>query len=105
MSKSTPYFSFNGLAFQTPGDEVERHMNLKIAMARLERYVLGKGQQDEAMTALAFIEDLRPSLESLCDDIRIAFLLDDFEDYDLKQRFIRRAYNRIVDRLNGVPLR
>lgn len=101
---NTPYFSFSNLAFQTPGDPLEGQINLNAAMRKLEAFVLGKGNQDEAMVALAFLEDFNPRLEEFCDDIRITFILDDCTDFELKQRHIRRAYNRIVDRLNGRPL-
>lgn len=105
MSKTSPYFSMNGLAFQTSGDALESELNVEAAMQKLETYVLAKGNQDEAMTALAFLEDMHPSLEAFCDDIRITFILDDCVDSELKARVSRRAYNRIVDRLNGRPIR
>ena len=105
MSKTSPYFSMNGLAFQTSGDTLECELNFKATMQKLEAYVLSRGSQDEAMTALAFLEDMYPSIEQFCDDIRITFILDDYSDSELKARVSRRAYNRIVDRLNGQPLR
>lgn len=86
MSKTqTPYFSFSGMAFQTPGDLIESQINLKIAMRELEAFVLGKNGQDEAMVALAFLEDTYPHLEEFCDDIRITFVLDDSGDFEIKQ--------------------
>ena len=95
----------NGLAFQTSGDRLEGELNVKAAMKKLETYVLGKGNQDETMTALGYLEDIFPSLEEFCDDIRLTFILDDCVDAELKARVSRRAYNRIVDRLNGRSLR
>ncbi len=95
----------DGLAFQTTGDSTEQEVNVQAAMKKLQAYVLGKGCQDEAMTALACLEDSQPSVEGFCDDIRAAFFLDDYLDGELKSRIQRRAYNRIVDRLNGRPLR
>lgn len=105
MSKTqTPYFSFSGLAFQTPGEPIEYGIDLRSAMKALRLFVLGNGNQDEVMAALAHIEDRRPDLEEFCDDIRITFILDDCADYELKQRQLHRAYNRIVNRLNNSPI-
>lgn len=105
MNSSNPYFSLSGLAFQTPGDDTESGVNTRLAMNRIHAFVMTGGSQRDAMEALAYLEDKYPKLEACCDHMRIAFLLDDFESGEEKQRIARKAYNCLVDRLNGTPLR
>lgn len=106
MSKQAPYFSFHGLPFQTPGDDIEQAMNMQIAMERLRAFVCDQGgNEEDAAAALAFLQNRTPKLSEFCKQMRLAFLLDDFEDADRKKRLIIRAYNGIVDRLNGTPVR
>lgn len=104
MSKKNPYFSFDGQAFQTPGSALETAMNIKIAMEKLHYLASTGGGHDDAMTTLAYLEDQNPKLERLCDDMRIAFLLDPFDDEEQRRRIIVRAYNGIVDRMNARPI-
>lgn len=80
-------------------------MNIMAAMDKLKAYASSGGSEQDAMFALAYLEDQFPRLEPLCDDMRVAFLLDDFNDYDMKKRIIIKAYNRIVDRVNGMALK
>ena len=105
MSKQNPYFSFEGMAFKTPGDDDETAANTGKAMDILRRFVADGGSQSEAMQALAYLEDQNPKLERYCDEMRIAFLLDDFDDADIKKRMAIKAYNGIADRLSGRPAR
>ena len=37
---STPYFSLQGAAFQTPGDDNEVTLNTRAAMKAVENYIL-----------------------------------------------------------------
>jgi hypothetical protein len=105
MSNNNPYFRFAGMAFQTPGDDVETTANTCKAMNILQAFVTNGGSQAEAMQALGYLEDQNPKLETYCDAMRIAFLLDDFDDADAKRRMAIRAYNGIADRLSGRPAR
>ena len=93
-----PYFSFDGMYFKTPGDELETQMNILIATEILQKFVLG-GDQKDAMEALGYLEDQFPKLERLCDEMRIMFLMDDFDD--TKNRYARNVYNRIIDKINS----
>lgn len=103
MSKQNPYFSFEGMAFRTTGDDVETDMNTHKAMEILRKFVTKGSGQPEAMQALGYLEDQNPKLERYCDEMRIAFLLDDFDDADAKKRLAIEAYNGIADRLSGRP--
>ncbi len=105
MSKQNPYFSFDGMAFKTSGDDEETAANMQKAMAILRSFVTDGGSQAEAMQALGYLEDQNPKLERYCDEMRIAFLLDDFDDADIKKRMAIKAYNGIADRLSGRPAR
>jgi hypothetical protein len=96
-----PYFSLEGLYFQTAGDSNELFINVQKAMDVLRHYALYGGQWDEAMTALAFLEEVRPELQTMCDEMRVTFLIDDNDHGNPKIRLARKAYNRMVDRLNG----
>jgi hypothetical protein len=103
-SEQSPYFSFSGLAFRTPGDEMETEMNLQIAMQHLRAYVVEGAGRDEAAAALAYLQSQSPKLNPFCKEMRFAFQLDDFDDSEHKKRLMIRAYNGIVDRLNGQPV-
>jgi hypothetical protein len=105
MSKQNPYFSFEGMAFRTTGDDVETDMNIHKAMEILRNFVTEGSGQSEAMQALGYLEDQNPKLERYCDEMRIAFLLDDFDDAEAKKRLAIKAYNGIADRLSGRPAR
>ncbi|GJH22776.1 hypothetical protein CBA19CS22_39560 [Caballeronia novacaledonica] len=100
----SPYFSLKNLAFQTPGAPIEHQLNLTAAMDELRKYALHGGQWDAAMLALEYLEDTRPELQRFCDEMRVSFLCDDADGDNTKIRLARRAYNRMVDRLNGQPL-
>lgn len=102
---SKPYFSLDGMPFQTPGSPVERDINLQAAMERVYNYAFKGGEAEQAQFALAFLEDQVPSLERFCDDMRATFFLDDFMDNDLKKKICIRAYNNMADRLSGRPLK
>ena len=57
------------------------------------------------MQALGYLEDQNPKLEPYCDEMRIAFPLDDFDDADIRKLMVIKAYNGIADRISGRPAR
>ncbi len=97
----TPFFSFSGLAFKTPGDEAEESMNIQIAMEKLRQFAMNRSDQEAAATALAFLERKFPQLKPLADQMRFALSWDDFDPSDQKRKLAVRAYNDLADRLNG----
>ena len=92
-----PYFSFDGMYFKTPGDELETRMNVEIACQKIRKFVLG-GDQSDAEDALTFLLGEYPKLRPEAKDMREVFLMDDFDDNKL--RLGKRVYNRIIDRLS-----
>jgi len=103
--RKNPYFSLDGLSFQTPGSGIEQSINLQSAMARICAFATKGEAPQDAMEALAWLEDKYTKLQPCCDHMRIAFLLDDFDDCEQKRRIAIRAYNCLVDRLNNMALR
>lgn len=101
MTKDKPYFSLEGLAFQTPGDPVEITVNTRAAMAVLEAIARKREPPSDPMVALAYLEDAYPYLEPECDAFRIALGLRDITDEDYRQRLAIRAYNTLADVLSG----
>jgi len=67
-------------------------------------YCFKGGSGQDAMEALAFLEDNAPKVEKFCDEIRTTFFLDDFEDSDLKRAICVRAFTGIKSRLSCKPV-
>lgn len=100
-----PFFSTEGMAFQTNGSDMEAQANIKMAMEKVYDYAFKGGDPAEAQFALAYLEDNVEKISRFCDDLRTTFFLDDFQDSELKRKICVRAYNNIVDRLNGKPIK
>ena len=98
---SKPYFSLEGLFFQTPGTPIEGRINTQKAMQDLREYVLGQGQADLALIAIHYLEETYPSVKIYTGQFRQAFQYDDFIDSEVRDGIMRKAYNGIVKRING----
>ena len=103
-SMSKPYFSMEGMAFQPNGTDIELQVNISAAMECIHAYCFKGGSGQEAQFALGFIEDHCPKVEKFCDEIRVTFFLDDFIDHERKRSICTRAYNALINRLNGKPV-
>lgn len=97
----TPYFSLEGAAFQTAGDDNVVVMNTRAAMKAVEDYILRGASNQDTDTALRYLHDTHVGLRLACMEIWKTFFLDDFLDSELKRRICTRAYNVMVDRLNA----
>ena len=97
-----PYFSMEGMCFQTPGSDIEAEINVKKAMDFVRAYVMGAGNPEDAGEALDYLEGRYGKIKTFTAEIRSTFALDDFVDQELRDRICRRAYNRICARLEGV---
>lgn len=100
-----PFMTLEGLAFQSHDTDIQRDINIKKAMQHIRAYCLDGKDRDLAMIGLALIEDRFAKVERFCDDIRSTFALDDFMDEDQKKAICARAYNNLVSRLTGRPVR
>jgi hypothetical protein len=96
-----PYFTFDGLCFQTPGDAIEITINTAAAMQVLEDVARNREPRSDPMLALALLEDTHPKLEADCDAFRIALSLKDAADERHRLKLAIRAYNALADRLSG----
>ncbi len=96
-----PYFSLDGLAFQTPGDAIEITINTAAAMQVLEDVARNREPRSDPMLALALLEDTHSKLEADCDAFRVALSLKEPAEERHRLKLAIRAYNALADRLSG----
>jgi len=101
---SKPYFSMEGMAFKENGSDIEAEINIQCAMKIIHDYCFKGGSGQDAQEAMAFLEDNAAKVERFCDEIRVTFFLDDFQDSERKRAICTRAYNGLADRLNCKPV-
>jgi hypothetical protein len=71
-----------------------------MAIYLLRQYVTGRVENlTDIMTILAKLEDLRPSLETACDEMRCALAVPPW-DNEQKKWLSHKAFNMIVNEIN-----
>lgn len=97
-----PYFSMDGMAFQTTGSDIESRINTRMALKALESFIYGRTDMREAEEALRYLAGVYDKLAPFCQDYMRAFYYDCAVDQEMIRRICTPAYNSIVRRLQSV---